>query len=78
MAGDTSISRDAHSTGPISRQMACGRDRSPSEMVSAGLRPAEDKEPPQLDGIRAALLTGEASGEVGPFDLEVFVAGKRA
>ncbi|MDA3805440.1 type II toxin-antitoxin system ParD family antitoxin [Clavibacter sp. CT19] len=60
MAQDTSISRDARPTGPPSRQMACGRDRSASE------------------ALRVALIEGEASGEAAPFDVDAFIADRRA
>jgi antitoxin ParD1/3/4 len=57
--------------------VASGRYRSASEMVCTGLRDTEDQEP-QLEGLRAALVAGEASGEPAPFDLDAFIADKRA
>ncbi|MBF4618261.1 type II toxin-antitoxin system ParD family antitoxin [Clavibacter sp. VKM Ac-2873] len=57
--------------------MASGHYRSASEVARAELRDMEDQDP-RLEALRAALVAGEASGEAAPFDLDAFVAGKRA
>ncbi|OUE18088.1 Antitoxin ParD1 [Clavibacter michiganensis] len=77
MAQNTSISLDGHFTGFLAREVESGRYRSASEVVRAGLRLLEDQET-QLEALRAALVAGEASGEAAPFDLEAFIADKRA
>jgi antitoxin ParD1/3/4 len=56
MAQDTSIGRDAQSTGPLSRQVACGRDPSASEALRAALIEGEasgDAAPSDVDAFIA-------------------------
>ncbi|CAQ02715.1 type II toxin-antitoxin system ParD family antitoxin [Clavibacter sepedonicus] len=57
--------------------MASGQDRSASEVGRTGLRDMEDQEP-RLEALRLALVAGEESGEAAPFDLDTFIADKRA
>jgi antitoxin ParD1/3/4 len=76
MAQNTSISLDEHFTGFLSREVASGRYRSASEVVRAGLRLLEDQET-QVAALRAALVSGENSGEAEPFDFDAFIASKK-
>ncbi|MFJ4172901.1 type II toxin-antitoxin system ParD family antitoxin [Microbacterium sp. NPDC089696] len=76
MAQNTSISLDEHFTGFLSRQVASGRYRSASEVVRAGLRLLEDQET-HVAALRAALVSGENSGEAEPFDFDAFIASKK-
>ena len=76
MAQNTSISLDEHFTGFLSREVASGRYRSASEVVRAGLRLLEDQET-QMAALRAALVSGENSGEAEPFDFDAFIASKK-
>ncbi|MFT7765501.1 type II toxin-antitoxin system ParD family antitoxin [Clavibacter tessellarius] len=57
--------------------MASGHSRSASKVVHTGLRVLDDQET-RLEALRAALFDGEASGEAAPFDLDAFIADKRA
>lgn len=75
MAANTSISLDDHFAMFLSEQVETGRYRSASEVVRAGLRLLEEREV-QLSALRAALVTGEASGEAEAFDFDAFVASK--
>jgi antitoxin ParD1/3/4 len=45
--------------------------------VRAGLRLLEERET-KLEALRAALIEGETSRDATPFDLEAFIAKKRA
>ncbi|WP_449407419.1 type II toxin-antitoxin system ParD family antitoxin [Microbacterium maritypicum] len=76
MAQNTSISLDEHFTGFLSREVASGRYRSASEVVRAGLRLLEDQET-HVAALRAALVSGENSGEAEPFDFDAFIASKK-
>lgn len=77
MAQNTSISLDDHFAGFLSREVETGRYRSASEVVRAGLRLLEDQET-RMAALRAALITGEVSGEPEDFDFEAFIALKRS
>lgn len=75
MATNTSISLDDHFATFLAEQVDAGRYRSASEAVRAGLRLLEEREI-QLSALRAALVTGEASGEAEEFDFDAFIASK--
>ncbi|GAB3611567.1 type II toxin-antitoxin system ParD family antitoxin [Humibacter antri] len=77
MSLNTSISLDDHFASFLSREVAAGRYRSASEVVRAGLRLLEDQET-QMAALRAALVAGEESGPVQPFDFDEFIAAKKA
>ncbi|OUE31469.1 Antitoxin ParD1 [Clavibacter michiganensis] len=57
--------------------LASARYRSASEVVRVEFRDTEEQEP-RIEALRAALVAGEASGEAAPFDLDAFIADKRA
>lgn len=76
MSPNTSISLDEHFATFLARQVATGRYRSASEVVRTGLRLLEDQEA-QMSALRAALVSGEQSGEAEPFDFDAFIAAKR-
>lgn len=75
MATNTSISLDDHFAAFLAEQVDAGRYRSASEVVRAGLRLLEERDV-QLSALRAALVTGETSGEAEPFDFDAFVTSK--
>lgn len=75
MATNTSISLDSHFAEFLSQQVDAGRYRSASEVVRAGLRLLEEREV-QLAALRAALVSGEASGEAEAFDFDAFITSK--
>jgi antitoxin ParD1/3/4 len=77
MAKNTSISLGDHFADFIESQVMAGRYGSASDVVRAGLRLLEDQEL-KLAALRAALIEGEASGPSIPFDIDRFVAKKRA
>jgi antitoxin ParD1/3/4 len=77
MAKNTSISLGDHFADFIETQVTAGRYGSASDVVRAGLRLLEDQEL-KLATLRAALIEGETSGPSVPFDIESFVAQKRA
>ena len=77
MPRNTSISLGDHFARFIDRQVQGGRYGSASDVVRAGLRLLEEEET-KLATLRAALIEGEQSGPSTPFDVETFIAGKRA
>lgn len=76
MAQNTSISLDDHFADFLAREIQTGRYRSASEVVRAGLRLLEDQEA-QISALRAALVSGEESGDPEPFDFAAFIAAKK-
>lgn len=76
MATNTSISLDEHFSSFLAHQVETGRYRSASEVVRAGLRLLEDQET-QMAALRAALMSGEESGQAEPFDFDAFIAAKK-
>lgn len=76
MGKNTSFVLDEHYQAFIDREIAAGRYRSVSEVIRSALRLLEDRED-QLRALRAALETGERSGESTPFDFDAFLDRKR-
>jgi antitoxin ParD1/3/4 len=72
MSRDTSVTIGDHFADFIERQVQAGRYRSPSDVVSAGLRLLEEQEL-KIERLRAALIEGEQSGAAIPFDLNDFL-----
>ncbi len=77
MSRNTSISLGDHFADFIDASVAEGRYGSASDVVRAGLRLLEEHET-KLATLRAALVEGECSGASTPFDIDTFVARKRA
>jgi antitoxin ParD1/3/4 len=61
----------------IKAQIRKGRFGSASEAVRAGLALLEEQEL-KVERLRQALAEGEASGQALPFDVEDYIAAKRA
>ena len=76
MPRDTSVTLPDHFATFIEDQVAHGRYGSPSDVVQAGLRLLEEYEM-KVAALREALIEGEQSGAVGPFDVEAFIQRKR-
>ncbi len=77
MARNTSVSLGDHFADFVDRQVAGGRYGSASDVVRAGLRLLEEHEI-KVAALRAALIEGENSGPPEPFDVDSFLAAKRA
>lgn len=77
MAKNTSFSIGDHLGEFVATQVEQGRYSSASDVVRAALRLLEQCEL-ELSGLRAALIDGEQSGPAIPFDIDAFVALKRA
>ena len=77
MSKNTSVTLGDHFTAFIETQVAQGRYGSASDVMRAGLRLLETEEA-RLAALRAALVGGERSGRSAPFDLDAFIARKRA
>ncbi|MEJ0045706.1 MAG: type II toxin-antitoxin system ParD family antitoxin [Rhodospirillales bacterium] len=77
MGKNTSFSLGEHFASFVEAQVEQGRYSSASDVVRAGLRLLEDQEA-MLAALRAALIDGEQSGPSAPFDVEAFIARKRA
>ena len=69
MARNTSITLGDHFEALVDRLVSAGRYGSVSEVVRAGLRLLEEHEA-RTEALRQALITGAASGDAGPLDLE--------
>jgi antitoxin ParD1/3/4 len=76
-AQNTSISLGPHFARFVETQLAAGRYGTASEVVRAGLRLLEEHEA-RLAALRVALADGEASGPATAFDVDAFLAEKRA
>ena len=61
----------------VESQVAGGRFASAGEVVRAGLRLLEDAES-HRQALRDALIAGEQSGPAEPFDIDAFLAEKKA
>ena len=77
MARTTSVALGDHFTQFILEQVDAGRYANASDVVRSGLRLLEEREA-QLIALRAAIDAGEASGPATPFDVERFIAARRA
>ncbi|MDR3537401.1 MAG: type II toxin-antitoxin system ParD family antitoxin [Acetobacteraceae bacterium] len=77
MGKNTSVSLGDHFTAFVETQVGQGRYGSASDVLRAGLRLLEEQEA-RLAALRAALVEGEQSGPSTRFDIEAFVARKRA
>ena len=77
MGKTTSIALGDHFTAFLADQMATGRFGSASEVVRAGLRLLEDQTA-KLAELRALLKEGEESEDAAGFDIDVWLAQRRA
>lgn len=77
MARNTSVSLGDHFSSFVDRQVELGKYASVSEVIRAGLRLLEEHDL-EVEALRAALIDGEASGPAEPFDVEAFLAARRA
>jgi antitoxin ParD1/3/4 len=77
MARNTSVSLNDHFADFIDEQVSQGRYATASDVVRAGLRLLETEEV-RPGALRKALVEGEQSGDARPFDVEAFLAKKRA
>jgi len=75
MKHNTSVTLGNHLGEFVSKQVAEGRYSNTSEVVRDGLRLLEEREV-KLQALRAALIEGEQSGPLTPFDFESFRAEK--
>lgn len=73
MARNTSVTIGEHFSDFIASQVSTGRYGSASDVVRAGLRLLEDHEA-KFKALQDALIEGEKSGMVEPFDFEDFLA----
>ncbi|MEM8592232.1 MAG: type II toxin-antitoxin system ParD family antitoxin [Pseudomonadota bacterium] len=77
MGRTTSVSLGDHFTRFVAEQVDAGRYANASDVVRSGLRLLEEREA-ELNALRDALIKGEASGPAKPFDVEAFLAERRA
>jgi len=75
MARNTSLSLGDHFARFGDSRVKTGRYASASGVVRAGVRLLEEREV-RVDALRAALETGEVSGEPKDFDFEDFIRRK--
>lgn len=76
MAPQVLIKLDDRAAGLIDRVIAEGRYVSVGEVIRAGLRLLDEHEG-RMRALRAALVSGEASGTGEVFDFEHFMAQRR-
>lgn len=76
MGKNTSISLGEHFEGFIVAQIKTGRYGNRSEVVRSALRDMEERER-RVEALRRALIEGEESGPLGPFDMEDILASAR-
>jgi antitoxin ParD1/3/4 len=74
---NTSVVLGDHFAGFVDRQVESGRYATASEVVRAGLRLLEEQEA-KLEALRRAIDDGDASGPAEPFDVDAYVADRRA
>ena len=72
MARTTSVSLGDHFADFIDDQVESGRYGSASDVVRAGLRLLEEHEA-RVEILRNALIAGEESGALQPFDNDAFL-----
>ena len=77
MLRNMSISLDDHDRDFVDHQVETGRYGSVSEVVRAGLRLLEEREI-KIQALRNALIEGEESGPGESFDVDMFLAAKKA
>ena len=77
MQKTTSVVIGGHFADFVEREIAAGHYRSAGDVVAAGLRLLEERDA-KMDALRTALVEGETSGPSAPFDIEAFIAKKRA
>ncbi|MBF0269110.1 MAG: type II toxin-antitoxin system ParD family antitoxin [Alphaproteobacteria bacterium] len=76
MARNTSVSLGEHFADFIDAQVQTGRYGSASDVVRAGLRLLEEHEA-KVRALREALIAGEESGPLAPFDNKAFLKRMR-
>lgn len=77
MAKTTSFVLGDYFSAFIEQQVKAGRYTSASEVIREGLRLLEDQEK-QRQALRDALKTGLDSEDLGPFDINKFLAEAHA
>lgn len=77
MPRNTSVSIGDHFIEFIEAKVAEGRYASTSDAIRAGLRLLE-REEAQFDALKLALETGDTSGFALPFDVDAFLAERKA
>jgi antitoxin ParD1/3/4 len=75
MSRNTSITLSEHFARFVDDEIASGRFASASEVVRAGLRLLEEREM-KVKALREALIEGEKSGPLQPFDFDDLIARK--
>ena len=76
MSKSTAASLGNHFAEFVERQVEKGRYDSEADVLRAGLRLLEEHEM-KVERLRAALIEGEESGPITPFDFDEFIAAKR-
>ncbi|MFN6266721.1 MAG: type II toxin-antitoxin system ParD family antitoxin [Alphaproteobacteria bacterium] len=76
MVTETSISLDDHFTNFVEKQVQAGRFATASDVVRAGLRLLEEQEA-KVTALQQALIFGEESGQLAPFENAAFLKRMR-